>query len=430
MPRIARRPLLGGFIGLAAPSLAGAQAPPPAAPEAAAPAAPPLPGAAPAANEIRLGAIFPLSGELALLGDESFRGLELAVDERNAAGGLLGRPVRLVKADAPDPEQAIAELRRLLAAEQVAAAFGTYASHLSFAATQVAELEGLPFFELGAIADPITERGFRNLFRLCPRASDFARDSVGLIPGALAGAWSTPAEALRIAILHEDGLFGQTVSGFQEAQIRARGLTQVENVGYSTRSVDLSAVVQRLRAVRPDVVLHTGYQNDIMLFYRGMQEAGWRPRMVIGSGAGYSLTDTARSIGPDFEGTLDVDFTQYAVNETIAPGVQSFIEIYKHRYGSDPRSGHSLANHVGAQLVLDAMERAGGLARDKVRAALMATDVAEGATATGWGARFDDKGQNLRARPFVAQWQGGKLVTVLPPEAAVALLRPVLGAAG
>jgi branched-chain amino acid transport system substrate-binding protein len=429
MSRIARRPLLCGLLGLAAPSLAGAQAPAPAAPEAAAPAAPPLPGAAPAANEIRLGAIFPLSGGLALLGDESFRGLELAVEERNAAGGLFGRPVRLVKADAADPEQAIAELRRLLTAEQVAAVFGTYASHLSFAATQVAELEGLPFFELGAIADPITERGFRNLFRLCPRASDFARDSIALIPEALAAAWSTPAEALRIAILHEDGLFGQTVSGFQEAQIRARGLTQVENVSYSARSVDLSPVLQRLRAVRADVVLHTGYQNDIMLFYRGMQEAGWRPRMVIGSGAGYSLTDTARSIGPDFEGTLDVDFPQYAVNEAIAPGVQAFVEMYKRRYGSDPRSGHSLANHVGAQLVLDAMERAGGLARDKVRATLMAADVPEGATATGWGARFDDKGQNLRARPFVAQWQGGKLVTVLPPEAAVAPLRPVLGMA-
>jgi branched-chain amino acid transport system substrate-binding protein len=426
MPRIARRPLLGGLAALVAPPvLARAQGTPPA-------ATPTAPATAPATgvNELRLGALFPFSGGLALLGDESYRGLELAAEERNAAGGLLARPIRLMKGDATDAAQAVAELRRLLSVEKVGAAFGTFASHLSFAATQAAELQDLPYFELGAVADPITERGFRNLVRLCPRASDFARESVAAIPEALAGAWSTPADVLRIAILHEEGLYGQTIGGFQEAQLGARGLTQVEKIGYSARSVDLSPVLQRLRAVKADVVLHTGYQNDIVLFYRGMKEAGWRPRMVIGSGAGYSLSDTARSIGPDFEGTLDVDFTQFEVNEAVAPSVRPFVELYKRRYGSDPRSGHSLANYVGARLVLDALQRAGAMDRDKIRAALLASDVAEGTTATGWGARFDEKGQNLRARPFIAQWQGGKLVTVLPAEAAVAPLRPVLGAVG
>lgn len=411
MSRIARRPLFGGLAALAAPAgRAMAQAVAPA-----------------AANELRLGALFPFSGGLGLLGDESFRGLELAAEERNAAGGLLGRPIRLVKGDATGQDQAIAELRRLATVEKVAAGFGTFASHLGFAASQVAELQGLPYFELGAIADPITERGFRNLYRLCPRASDFARESVAAIPELLAGAWSTPADVLRVAILHEDGLYGQTVSGLQESQLRARGLTQVERLGYSARSVELSPVLQRLRAVGADVVLHTGYQNDIVLFYRGMKEAGWRPRMVIGAGAGYSLTDTARSVGPDFEGTLDVDFTQFAVNESVAPGLPAFVELYKKRYGSDPRSGHSLANYVGARLVLEALQRAGAMDREKLRAALLATDVAEGTTATGWGARFDEKGQNLRARPFLAQWQGGRLVTVGPAEAAVAGIRAVMG---
>ncbi|WP_236037412.1 ABC transporter substrate-binding protein [Belnapia arida] len=409
MSRIARRPLLGGIAALAAPRLAGAQ------------------GTAPA-NELRLGALFPFSGSLALLGDESFRGLELAAEERNAVGGLLARPIRLVKGDAAGADQAVAELRRLQGTERVAAAFGTYASPLGFAASQAAELQGFPFFELGAIADPITERGFRMLFRLCPRASDFARDSVAVIPEMLATAWSTPAEVLRIAILHEEGLYGQAVSGAQEAQLKARGLNLVERIGYAARSVDLSSLLQRLRAVGADVVLHTGYQNDIVLFYRGMKEAGWKPRMVIGAGAGYSMTDTARSVGPEFDGTLDVDFPQIAVNEAAAPGVQGFVELYKRRYGSDPRSGHSLANYVGARLVLDAMQRAAALDRDKLRATLLATDVAEGSTPNGWGARFDEKGQNLRARPLLAQWQAGRLVTVAPAEAAVAVLRPVMGA--
>src|SRR3954469_11479538 len=150
MPGLARRPLLGSLAALVAARRATAQ-------QAAAPA-----------SELRLGALYPFSGNLALLGDESFRGLELAVEERNAAGGLLGRPVKLARGDAQDQAQALAEVRRLITETRVHAVLGTYASPLAFAATQASELAGVPYFELGAIADALTDRGFRYVFRTCP----------------------------------------------------------------------------------------------------------------------------------------------------------------------------------------------------------------------------------------------------------------------
>ena len=405
MPALARRTLLGG---LAAALAAGVRA---------------------QTAELRLGALYPFSGAYALLGDESFRGLEIGVEERNAEGGALGRPIRLLKGDAVDQGQAIAEVRRLMSAERVQAVFGTFASPLSFAATQVTELQGIPYFELGAISDPITERGFRYVFRSCPRASDFGRETANVVVDALAPRWHVEPGSLRIAIVHEDGLYGQTVGGHQETQLKARDLDQVEKLTYPARTVDLGSVVQRLKAVEADVVLHTGYQNDIVLFYRTIREVGWKPRMLIGSGAGYSLADTARAVGPDFDGTMNVDFTQFAVNERMAPGVGQFAEAYKKKYGSDPRSGHSLANYFGARIFLDALQRAGATDKDRLRAAVLATDIVEGTTPTGWGAHFDEKGQNLRARPFLLQWQGGRQLTVWPEAAAVAELRPRLGAA-
>jgi branched-chain amino acid transport system substrate-binding protein len=405
MTAVRRRPLLAGLAGAAAaPCIAAAQA-----------------------NDVRFGALYPFSGSLALLGDESFRGLEVAVEERNADGGVLGRQIRLIKGDAIDQNQAIAEARRLIGAERVTAIFGTYASPLAFAATQVAELQGVPYFEMGAISDPITERGFRYVFRTCPRASDFGAATVGGLVDALAPAFGVDPTSLRIAILHEEALYGQTVAAFQEAHLRAQRLNLVEKIAYAARSVDLSSVVQRLRGVSADVVLHTGYQNDIVLFFRAMQEAGWKPRMVIGSGAGYSLSDTARAVGPAFEGVMNVDFTQFAVNEDFAPGATAFVEAYKQRYGSEPRSGHSLANYFGARVCLDAVQRAGAADKDRIRNAMMAADVPDGTTPTGWGVRFDEKGQNTRARPFLLQWQGGRQVTVFPARAAVAQLRPQMG---
>ncbi|UFN46811.1 ABC transporter substrate-binding protein [Roseomonas sp. OT10] len=427
---VARRPLLGGFALLSA-----LRAVPGAAPAVLAQVpAPPAQGGD-GRNELRLGALFPFTGPLALLGDESFRGLEMAVDECNGAGGLLTRPVRLVKADVGDASRAVAEARRLTGSEKVVAVLGTSASALASAASQVVDGQGLPYFELDSIADPITERGLRGLFRACPRASDFARVSVEAVE-MLADAWAralAPADGPvarmvpRVAILFEDGLYGQSVSGFQEARLRERGMPPVEKLSYPSRPDGLAAFVQRLRGVEAEVVLHSGYPGEVVLLYRAMREVAWRPRMVIGAGAGYSLSDTARAVGADFEGTLNVDFTPFAVNDAAAPGARPFAEAYKRRYGAEPRSGHSLSSYVGTQAFLEAVQRAGSVERDRVRAAMLALDLPEGTLANGWGARFDEAGQNTRARPYLMQWQGGRQVTVAPPLAAVAELRDRMG---
>ncbi|WP_376092083.1 ABC transporter substrate-binding protein [Roseomonas sp. CCTCC AB2023176] len=404
-PTLPRRLLLSAAVGTA--TAAVAQTPPS------------------QSNELRVGAVFPLSGPLALLGDRSFRGVELAVEERNAAGGLLSRPIRLLRGDAPEAAAAVAETRRLMGTERVAFLFGTYGSSLAFAATQAAELQGTPYFELGAIADNVTERGFRNVYRFCPRASDFARVTVEAVESVLTPLLGQPAP--RVGLLHEDGLYGTAVSAFQADRLRERGLALAERVGYPTRSTDLTGAIGRLRASGADVVLHTAYQNDATLFFRTLRETGWAPRMIIGAGAGYSLTETARTVGRAFEGVMNVDFTPFEIAERAAPGAALFAEAYRRQYGSDPRSGHSLVNYAGARVFLDAVQRAGAPDKDRIRAAVLATDIPEAATPAGWGARFDERGQNLRAQPWLMQWQAGKLVTIHPEGAAVARPRPTIG---
>jgi len=406
MRAIRRRPLFAGLLGaVAAPAAARAQA-----------------------QEIRLGALFPFSGAMALLGDESFRGLELAVEERNAAGGAAGRPLRLLRGDAVDQAQATAEVRRLMTAARAAVVFGTAVSPLSVAATQASELQGIPYVELGAVADAVTERGFQSVFRTGPRASGYGTMTAAAIEGALAPALGADPRALRIAILHEESMDGQAIAQAQETELRARGLQLVERIAAATRPADLAAALQRLRAANADILLHTAIQSDIAPFFRTMEEAGWRPRLLVGAGAAYALADTARAIGPAFEGVLSVEVTPLAVGERFAPGASAFREAYKRRHGADPRSGHSLVNYAGAMVALDAIHRAGGTDRERLRAAMLATDIADGGTAAGWGARFDERGQNTRALPILSQWQEGRIAAVFPAQAAVAPLRARLGA--
>lgn len=385
--------------------------------------------AMPAIAQVKIGALYPFSGGLALLGDESFRGLEIAIEERNAAGGLKGQKLEIVKGDAVEPNQAVGEARRLTSVDKVPVIFGTYSSSLSIAATQVAELAGVPYFELGAISDPITERGFKNVYRTNPTARDFASRMVDAIGEAIAPALGVEAKSLKVAIIHEDSLYGQTVAGYQTARAKEKGVNVVETLPYSAKSVDLTPVILRLKTAGADVVLQTSYQNDTALFFRQMKEQGFKPKAMIGAGGGYSLRDTMLAVGAEnMEGALNVDFTQYRTNPKAAPGVDAFVKKYQAKYGTAPRSGHSLANYMGAQIFLDAMEKASDLKAASIRASVMKVDVPVGTTPTGWGAKFAESGQNSRAVPFLMQWQGGELLTVFPEDAAVAKMKVGIGA--
>ncbi len=383
------------------------------------------PALAQAPAELRLGALFPLSGPLALLGDESFRGVELAVEERNAAGGAIGRALRLVRADAPDDAMAVSEARRLVTGtERVAAILGSFASAVALPGSQVAEAAGVTWFELGALDDQVVERGFRSVFRASPRAADHAAVAIEAVTDILAPAYGVAPDALKLAIAHEDAGGGNSVGAVQEALATARGLRLLERSAYASRASDLTALVQKLRGLEAEVVLHTGAPGDELLLFRAMRDANWRPRMVIGTAGAYGLAETGRTLGDAFRGAMSSDLTPFAVNERHAPGARAFWDAYLRRYGAEPRSGHGLAAYVGTRVFLDALARAGGTEKDRLRAAILASDVADGATATGWGARFDERGQNLRARPVLCQWQVGpqglRQVAVSPPPAAMA----------
>lgn len=372
------------------------------------------------ADSIRMGALYPFSGALAQLGDESFRGLEIAIEQRNAQGGLLGKQIQLVKADAVDANQAVGEARRLTSVENVGAVFGSFSSALSYAATQVTELAGVPYFELGAVSDSITDRGYKNIFRSNSTAKNFAYAMVDAVVDVIAPQLELDPKSLRIAIIHEDGLYGKTLAEFQRERAKELGLNIVENLPYSAKAVDLSSLILRLRGAKTDVVLQTSYQNDTILFFRQAQSAGFKPKAVLGAGGGYSLQDTAKAVGAGINGAFDVDFPQYKTNEAGAPGLGAFVEAYKAKYNAEPRSGHSLANYVGAVAFLDVIEKAGSMDADAIREAVLAYKQPVGSTATGWGFDFAENGQNQAATTTLMQWQDGNLVTVWPEAAAVA----------
>lgn len=369
---------------------------------------------------IKIGAIYPLSGNMAALGEESLRGVELAAKVRNEKGGINGKKIEIVKADAPDANAAQAEANRLITQQNIKVLVGTYSSSLSYTATEVAERNKVPYFEFGAIADNITARGFKYTFRTCAPASDFGRTAMKFIEDVIAPKLGSDPKNLRLAVVHEDSLYGSTVAKVVKEIATQKGWNIVTIQPYSAKAVDLSSVVVNLKNAKPDVLIGVSYVTDAILFWRQSKELDFNPKVFIGCGGGHTMKDFQAAFGNEVDGIFDVDFPQYAINPKYAVGIEEFVSMYEKTYGHKPRSGHSLVNYMGALTLFDILEKAGSLDADAIAKAAQAYQKPMGSTVTGWGVMFDSSNQNTLARTNVMQWQKGELVTVWPKEAAVA----------
>lgn len=377
-----------------------------------------------AAKTLEIGALYPISGSLALLGEESWRGAEIARMQRNKAGGVAGMEVIFVQGDANTPATSRSEAERLIEQKGVKGILGTYSSSRCMVASEVAGRKGIPYFELGAIANDITTRGYKTMWRINPTAAHFSVAQVEFIIDWLAPKLGKKPSDIKVSVAHEDSDYGSSVAASFSELAKKKGLQVVSVEPYAANSSDLSSVIFRLRKAEPDIVVAVSYAQDAILLSRQAIELKLNVPF-IGTGGGHSLQSFADALGKNAEGVLNVDFTQYEVNTAFTPGLTNFLGLYKETFKANPRSGHSLANYMGANVVFDILQKTGGSLDPKaVQKAAMAMDVKVGSTATGWGVKFDENGQNIRVTPQVTQWRDGKLVTVFPKGAAV--MEPIL----
>jgi branched-chain amino acid transport system substrate-binding protein len=354
---------------------------------------------APTDAPITLVALFPNKGAEALVGDEAWRGVALAIGDANRHRKT---PIRLIRADATDPSRLIAGLAK---SAPPTAFLGTMSSTLSFAATAAAELANIPYIELDAPADAITTRGFKMLIRTGPTSADLAASVVGAIAGQIAPAWHKPAAALRIAVLFDDGA---TNGAFAAALLDLAHQTKLPIVlmlGYATNTMDLASEIGRMQRARIDLLVHAGRTDHVLLAYEAMATAAWRPRMIVGVGTGYGMTAIGFALGRAIENTMVVDAPDY---QTSGPSAV-IAQAYETQYASPPRGGASLTSYVGAALVATCLDQSKPLIET-----LLATDRPRGSLANGWGAAFTTEGQNRASFATLQQWRGGRLITIDP----------------
>ena len=273
--------------------------PPPASsrptPSCATSVAPSSPGPTASADDIRIGAAFPLSSNAGALARQELAGVEAAADFVNADGGVDGRRITLAVQDLDRGADAPAVMRTLKA-KGVIAVVGAYSSDLSIPASQAASNTGLVYWEAGAVADRLTGRGLPLVFRVGASGANLGSNSAAFAVSQLAPRLARTPAALRIAVVAADDDYARSVADAAAATARADGAPVVARLTYDLVLPDWPGVISRLSAARPDVIVLASHIPDGVAFRRAMIDANLHAGALIGS--------TMAECDPDFAGDL------------------------------------------------------------------------------------------------------------------------------
>ncbi len=369
--------------------------------------------AASTGQTIKVGAIYPLTGDLAKLGEENKDGLQLAIDEINAAGGIKsmgGAKIELVWGDTQGkPEVGIGEVTRLVQQENVVTIIGAYQSGVTTPATQEAERLSTPFIVSMAVSDKITERGFKYTFRICPKASWYAKDQVNFLKDlkTLVG-----LDVKKVALLHEDTDFGESTAAGEKQYLQEAGIEMALEVKYPASAADLTTEVSKIKATNPDAVLTVTYLNDSVLIARAREALGMTNIPFIDAAGGTVDPEFIKQLGKTAEGWFtEIEYTKYAA------GADVLNNAYKAKFSVDITGNGAYAYQAG-YVIADALERAASTDRNAIRDALAKTDMPAGPKMILPTDKlvFDENGQNPSAPLFIVQVQNGELIPVWPQK--------------
>lgn len=383
--------------------------------------------AAQAQQEVKIGAIYPLSGPVAQVGLDAVAALKtveeivnegadlpLPLAKSKGLPGLKGAKIKLIVADHQGkPEVGLSEAERMITQEKVSALIGTYFSSVTAAASQAAERAGVPFLTAASTSPALTERGFKFFFRTTPTDEDFSKLMFSFMKDLSA---KSGKKLDSVALFHEDTAFGSDSSKVQKRLAGEQGFKVKEDITYKAQTTSLSSEVQRLKAANADVLLPSSYTSDTFLLMRTAKELDFNPKLIVAQNAGFTDPTFISTLGKDAEGAI----TRSPYNSDLAkriPLITKVNEIFKkHSKGRD-LSDVPARVFTGMMTLVDAINRAGSTDPEKIRAALAATNTPASELIVPYtGVKFNEKGQNTGVRPILMQVQKGSYCTIYPFE--------------
>ena len=353
-------------------------------------------------NEILVGEYGSLTGGIATFGISTRDGSQQAFDEINAAGGVLGKKLKLlVEDDQSKPEEVGTVVTKLIAQDHVVAMLGHVASTHSLAAAPICQKSGIPMITPSSTNPEVTKKG-DYIFRVCfmdtfqgATMAKFAADTL---------------KAKKVAIFTD--VRSDYSMGLKEVfghDFEKRGGTIVAQQSYSQGDSDFHAQLTQIKATNPDAIYVPGYYTEVGTIAHQARELGITVPLMGGDG-----WDSPKLWEIGGEALNGCYFSDHYSTDDPSPVVQKFVAEYKKRYNNQLPDALAALAYDAAKILADAMGRAGSTEGPKLRDAIAATKDYVGVT----GKITIGPDRNAVKPAVVLKVENGKyvLVEVIAPE--------------
>jgi len=375
-------------------------------------------------GEILIGMAHPLTGAGAMGGQEYYRAAMMMVGIINEEGGIKSLGSAKVRVIFKDTETKLdvsaAATERFCQDPQISLVTGCMVSSFTLVTSQIAEKYKVPYINEGALSERINQRGLKYTFTTRPTSPNYARSFIAFIED-LEKKIDNPPKT--VAFLNEDSEAGQTIGNNLKSEVLKSPLKLrvVEDILYSMNAMDLTSVIMKLKASKPDIVAGFHYLGDSLLLQRQMKQlkfdcmgrltvSGWEP-----------LPSYAKTLGKDANYLLNTS-TAYPNMRGIA-GLGNVNQRYEQIYGTPP-SNITFLMFLAWGVIRKALESVRSTDRDEIREALAKVEIAPGEFGNYGVApiKFDSNGKNIGTRPVVGQIQNEKIICVWPEEYSISKL--------
>lgn len=334
----------------------------------------------------------PITGQYAAFGEQMKKGLEQAVADINAAGGVLGQKLKVeVGDDACDPKQAVAVANQL-AKSGVKFVAGHFCSGSSIPASQVYAEEGILQITPASTNPKLTEQGLKNVFRVCGRDDQ---------QGKFAGKYLIDNfKGKNIAILHDKSAYGKGLADETQKALNAGGTKEAIYEAYTAGEKDYSSLVSKLKQANIDVIYVGGYHTEAGLIARQMRDQGMKTAIVSGDAL---VTNEYWAItGPAGEGTM----MTFGPDPREMPSAKAAVEKFR-KAGYEPE-GYTLYTYAALQVWADTVKATGSTDPAKLAEAMHKTKYS---TVIG-DISFDAKGDLTTPAYVWYRWANGQYAEV------------------
>jgi branched-chain amino acid transport system substrate-binding protein len=309
---------------------------------------------------ILLGMLIPQSGSEAAIGPYMSNAAQLAVDEINAKGGVLGRQLELKTADDACDAQSAAAGANKLVTEEVDVSVGGYCSGATLPTLPIFGKANIPMIIPAANSQELVDQKLKHVFLINGTGSQQAMS---------AEKWITKQGAKSVALMHDNTSYSKDIAVRTQALLEAPGGAEpVITEAVTPKESDYSANITNVLDKKPDFVYWTGYFQEGGLIARQLRQAGYKGSIMVGDG---SVSPKLMEIA-GAEAAEGVYATMTQTPDTLE-GAEGWIAAYKKKYNADP-GPYSNQAYDAVRLAAEAVTKAGATDGDKVIAALEAID--------------------------------------------------------